>query len=108
MSVKDMIAAIERTHAIMGAQVQRLATVTPELRCAQSVTGEERASSSVSDLLNASVQSHLLGTATALRAMAEVQTNFDTATRPHAAVVAQPATIIAVQPRAITHKESKS
>ena len=108
MSAKNIIDAIERNHAVMGAHVQRLSTVTPELKFQQPSAGGEYSPSSVSDLLNASVLGHLQGAANALRAMAEVESNFNTATRPETAIAPQTATIIDVEAITPDQKEGTS
>ena len=66
MSIQKMIACIERNHAVMDAQMDRLAEFSPELLL-------QDAPSSVSDLLNSSVLSHLQGAAKSLRGLAEVE-----------------------------------
>jgi len=107
MSTKNFIDCIERNHAVMGAHIQRLATVSPELKFPQTAGGAETSPYNVSDLLNASVLGHLQGAANALKAMAEVEASFNSAINPEISTDRKSATIIDVEVSAIDNKEDK-
>jgi len=77
--VKKIIASIERNHAIMDAQVDRLASLSPELTIPNFVGTEN--STNVADLLNSNLIGQMQGAANALRALADVQSSFATAAK---------------------------
>ena len=78
-NVKKIIASIERNHAIMDAQVERLAGLSPELNI-PNFSGTENVAN-VSGLLNSTLLGQMQGAANALRALAEVQADFSSATK---------------------------
>lgn len=75
-NVKKIIASIERNHAIMDAQIDRLAGLSPDLNMTN--FGETENAANVSGLLNAALSGQMQGAANALRALAEVQSSFAT------------------------------
>lgn len=108
MSTRRFIECIERNHLVMGAHVQRLATVSPEQLFTQTAGVNENSTLNVSDLLNASVRGHLQGAANALKAMAEVEVNINSLNTPETSKNRQSITVIDVEASEIDNKEDKS
>jgi len=106
MSVKNIIACIERSHAVMGAHIQKLATISPELALPQTAgEAENSPPSDVSGFLNAVVNGHLQGAANALLAMAEVESHFDNTIGSDTPDVPLSAEIIDVEATSIEKEE---
>ena len=77
--IKKIIASIERNHAIMDAQLDRLASLPTELTIPN--FGGTENSANVSDLLNSTLIGQMQGAANELRALADVQSSFATTAR---------------------------
>lgn len=77
--VKKIIASIERNHAIMEAQVERLAELSPDPIIPN--FGGTPNLANVSDLLNSTLFGQMQGAANALRALSEVQADFSSMTK---------------------------